>query len=370
MKVLLVSCYDIDAGPPSFYSVFDVYARLCEQFHKLGWQPLVLSDRKNVPPRYLSLKDQFITIAKIRGRRARVRTAMKFPQQILRSLNRDSAPKIVFSHTVSSLATWIQKNGIQAAIHFGGVRDDSHRVNLELRQSGIPLLFIERGWLPQAGTLYFDPAGTNYRSTIPFSARAHCSEDAVFRCRQYLSTVYTRPTSTDGPVVVALQLEQDANNRYFSPFFHSNRYFLKYLSAHLEGENVVFCPHPLEAKLEKRSSQQKYGDLERPGFKLVPKGINTIDLVPAASLVIGINSTILIEALACGKKVVAYGNGVFSGNGAVLEADVNTSREEILGYVPDSDAVDRFLSRLLAVQFPMNDISKLVSKIERMVCPR
>lgn len=364
MKILLISCYDIDADPPSFYSVFQEYLRLFRQFKEIGWDPYILSDRKNVPMAHLSFRDQLHVLTEIRGKRSRVRIAVQIARHTVRNHGRAIEPSLVFTDSIGSLSDYIHSSGFQAAIHFGGVRDDSHVVNLELARARIPHLFIERGWLPQTGNLYFDPVGTNYRSTLPYSAGRACSSDAVRETRTYLSSIYTSQTSTDGPIVVVLQLENDANNRYFSPFFRSNRYFLKFLSALLAEEDVIFCPHPLEPRLERRPSESKYGDLERPGFRLAPQGGMTIDLIPRARSVIGVNSTVLIEALAYGKPVVAYGKGVFTGNDSVLEADLKTTRGDILSYTPDPHAVDHFLTKLLEVQFPIDDISKLVRKLK------
>ena len=74
----------------------------------------------------------------------------------------------------------------------------------------------------------------------------------------------------------------------------------------------------------------------------------------AAGAVVGINSTVLLEALTFNKPVLAFGDGIASDNGVVLEVRGDVKRfREILDYKPDLSAIRRFLHLLFQRQIPI-----------------
>jgi len=368
MKILLISCYQVDSLPGSFYSIFNEYVHMYKLFQKYNYDPYILTDRKNVPIHYLSLKERLTVILDIlkdnaNGKIIRIRSCIK----IIRSLLQKNIKikKVIYTHKIKSLSNFIKEMNFNSAIIFGGARDDSYIINHKLSKLKIPIIYIERGWLPQKNNLYFDLKGTNFHSSIVQSTFcSNVSKKEINNTNKYLSEIYPKNNESESDIIiVVLQMESDTTTQYFSPFFRSNRNFLKFLSILLKGEKVIFCPHPLEGKI----SRKKYKDIEQTYFSICPENTKTISLIPNAKVVIGINSTVLIEALAYKKNVIAYGKGIFTGNNVMMEADLNTTKNEILSYRCNQQNIDLFLTQLLRVQFNRKDISKLMYAINNLI---
>lgn len=164
-------------------------------------------------------------------------------------------------------------------------------------------IYMECGWFPQKGTIYFDSEGVNAASSIAMQPMPPLNPDE----RQQLDIWqqnYAKVNSTEvisKRIFVPLQVETDTNITLYSPF-KSMQEFVNYLSSWVPQEySVVLRPHPLAAPSAQPTTP-------RPGF-LLESHVPVEQLIDTAELVVGINSTVLLQALARKKPVICFGNG-------------------------------------------------------------
>ena len=208
------------------------------------------------------------------------------------------------------------------------------------------LIFFEVGWLPQQATLTFDRQGVNSRSSLvglrpgPLqpgqreAIRAARARFRLARCGPQPPTI--RPRSVFAP----LQIETDTSFKLGSPFL-SNADFVRFLADWLPEDCAVVAKlHPKD-----RIIAPPLGP-PRENFQILKGGALDRMLLPAAH-VVGINSTVLIEAAMLGKHVVALGAGLFSGTGLIHEADPEDQVEAALAAEIDEEAREAFLFELV-----------------------
>ena len=244
------------------------------------------------------------------------------------------------------------------------------------RKRGIPCFFLERGLLP--GTLVVDTEGVNYASSIAgekwdkLAVPCPSGEEAAL-ARQYCQTL-----GQEGKTVVAtgkeltpdelrealqiepdhkvilfpLQIEWDSNILKYSPHYKSMTAIIADLQKALHGrEDVVLVikPHP--------EDKERYSELRA---LLGPRSRMSVDLalhslLRVADVVVTINSTVGLEALAQRKPVVTLGKAIYGEKGFTLDLSAPGELKHILGRALQ-DAQDRrfneqeffrFLIRLL-----------------------
>lgn len=216
--------------------------------------------------------------------------------------------------------------------------------------------FAEQGWFPQKGHFYIDRSGPNGYSSLRGKAisRKLTEADRMAVARR-IEDFHAGVQSSDGDFIfVPLQVEVDSNISRFSnipPCDHRVRWFVQQVCEAFPDHKIVFRMHPLErrmdAKFQKVIAQYGHAELNNDG--------TAGEWCAEAKAVVGINSTVLLEALTYGKPVLQFGEGIASGNGVVLEARGDVSRlRDILTYRPDAAAIERFLHMLFAEQIPIN----------------
>lgn len=178
-------------------------------------------------------------------------------------------------------------------------------------EKGIPVIYGELGWFPQSETVYFDAEGTNYRSSIRKLDLDNVEVDGRLDAwaQEYLRSRMKGEVSEEGYLLVVLQDEQDLNIMHASPYKKMNE-FVNDISHKFENEKIVVRKHPrfLNADL-----------MCYPNVKYEDKG-NVYDWMKNAKGIIGINSTVLLEALLLEKPVYAVGAGLASGLGVFHES--------------------------------------------------
>lgn len=148
----------------------------------------------------------------------------------------------------------------------------------------IPIVFSELGWFPQKHNIHFDPDGTNGSSSI---SKASLEELAG----QPIAT-----SSTSGKpfkhntVLLALQLENDTNSIVFSHYFRSNKELIEHVLQNVPSHfKVLVKAHPLD------HNGHRYEQFLDQRSQMVSDDITL--LLPRVDAVVGINSTVLLEAL-------------------------------------------------------------------------
>lgn len=161
---------------------------------------------------------------------------------------------------------------------------------------------IEMGWLPQAGNMYClpDAAGVSPLRDVPFESGVLTAADraAVATLKEKYSTHWGRPKGLpDKFIFVPMQLEHDTVIKHMSPDFKIMNKFLAYL--------LNLSPLPLVVK-----NHPKERDKERPRGVIMVEEFPASIYVKHADAVVGINSTVLTEAIVQHKRIVHYGDNV------------------------------------------------------------
>lgn len=208
-------------------------------------------------------------------------------------------------------------------------------------------LYMEHGWLPQREFNYIDPKGTGARSSLLTSwERYKGKPERVFATMLELKGVY-KPSRLEmelprNYILVPLQLERDTSVVYDSPYFKSMASLVGFVQRHFPDYPIVVKLHPMDDTL-----------YDFRNVTVVPKNVSINDLVPGAELVVGINSTSLIEALVHGKRVGTLGLNVASGKGVFYEGErMWKNPRGILSWESEPSVRWQVLDALYHAQYP------------------
>ncbi len=211
---------------------------------------------------------------------------------------------------------------------------------LRERMPGCRVVYAEVAWFPQREYVYLDSAGINADSSIAALTPAELAgmeldpaalAGFVERYRE------GRRVEKGEFVFCPLQVPSDMNIARFSPWTDMTA-FIRHVAAALPGERLLFKCHPLdpgkEGYLRLREEHGNISVLEDADLK---------QLLAECSCVVGINSTVLLEALLFDKPVTYLGAGVGSNKGGVFNYDISSAAR----FVPDKGLRDRFLYDLI-----------------------
>ncbi len=194
---------------------------------------------------------------------------------------------------------------------------DAHAITRRFaNQRGIPIRYAELGWFPQSTTMHFDLEGTNARSAIRKLDLSRIRVDPRldewlddWRRRQ-LGDARQPPGAPAGYIFVPLQDERDTNITLASPYPTMNA-FVTALAERFPRERFIVRPHPHFADVE---------IAPRPNVHVTTEGTLHAWL-RNADAVVGINSTVLLEALAWDKPTHSVGAGLATGLDVMREFD-------------------------------------------------
>jgi hypothetical protein len=197
-------------------------------------------------------------------------------------------------------------------------------VKAECHKRAIPVLHSEMAWFPQAETLYFDWEGVNGSSSIRRASPPRLSSSRRRELQSFLERYHAlmggnapAQSGSQDFLLVPLQVENDSAVLKYSPV-KSMAEFVAQVHQVFPDADVVVRPHPKATT---------------PLFPLPPRyvysdpAVGLHQLLSQAKGVVALNSTVVLEALTYFKPVVTFGEGVFSGHGAVVEAARSTPRE-------------------------------------------
>jgi capsular polysaccharide export protein len=222
---------------------------------------------------------------------------------------------------------------------------------------GLSRVFFENGLLPDTTTL--DGRGVNFANSVPrdpafFAARnaAGClPKDLVPRTARRPE----RFAAKAGPlparyVFIPFQIDHDTQITHFSPWIRDMEHLFTVVTAvfadEFAGFDLVFKEHPSAAK----DYPAIYRAIEdHPNLHLLNQ-VATRTLIENAAAVLVVNSTVGLEALLFGKKVMVLGQAFYAlegiARGAGSHDELAALVRRIDGWQVDRGLIDRFLAYL------------------------
>lgn len=258
---------------------------------------------------------------------------------------------------------YFRKHQPRAVGVWGGMRFPETLIIRAAAVHGIPVLRFELGMLPH--TRVIDAKGVNYENSVP-------RDPAFYRSLPPSppiapATLLRRPRNPDkGGTAEVVELPQrylfvpfqvalDTQILAFSPWIPDMRVLFEVV---VEARDELVRRHPEYSDLhlvfkEHPTCPSRYQDLHdsaRQRNVVFANDNSTQQLIEGAEAVLTINSTVGIEGLLFGKKVVVLGQAFYDIEGITRHA---RSREELLAVLeglaswqPDKDLTLRFLNYL------------------------
>lgn len=163
------------------------------------------------------------------------------------------------------------------------------------RRRGIPLVFIEQGMLPQRETFFVDPGGFCGESVLNGDLAWVEAKDVAALQLKREQLALKHPRRDEGFVLVPLQIENDSQVLYHSPY-NTMHELVQHVEAMYPAQRIVVRPHPGGDRSRKFARAESILEGE------------FLDWASRASVVVGITSTCLYEAAILGVPVVALGD--------------------------------------------------------------
>ena len=190
-------------------------------------------------------------------------------------------------------------------------------------KSNIPIIYVEMGWFPQEKTVYFDLRGVNASSEVRGIKLNRVSLYQKKKLHMFLQRYHQEMNLCGNKlpsdfIFVPLQVETDSNILKNSSIKRMKD-LVKRVATIFKDEIIIVRPHPKHPDVK----------LGRMANIRIDTRSGLHNLVKKARVVIGINSTVLLEALTYFKPVVALGKGLFSNHNVLIEGQ-DLTIEEIL----------------------------------------
>ena len=216
-------------------------------------------------------------------------------------------------------------------IFIWGGRNKEDVENINWINKNLPdtkLIFCENGWFPQKDYLYFDTMGTNAASSLNIEDNDNFTfnikdfnkvRKGIIRKDLGLSIFHSIPDfhiqkpGKKLKILVPLQDEKDSNIQISSPF-KKMRQFIEFLSNNYPQYHFNVRPHPTILKYD-------LPDLNNVSYQ--SRSVALFDAIYDSNLIIGINSTLLLQAALHNRSVISIGDGLASYGGVTYKLDVN-----------------------------------------------
>lgn len=198
------------------------------------------------------------------------------------------------------------------------------RMLVALLPASTKCYFFENGLLPNTTTV--DPKGVNFHNSLPRTPdfyRKYAESETVDELAKFVLVprkakrqVGERVVLPEQFIFFPFQVDSDTQIRFFSPWIRDMREFfaLGEAIAQASGLPVVFKEHP--------SSRQHFPDLHaRANDRLIfANGNSTEELIEKSSFVVTVNSTVGLESLLLGKRLMTVGQACYNIEGLVAHA--------------------------------------------------
>ena len=215
-------------------------------------------------------------------------------------------------------------------------------------------LFMENALIRQNSGVWIDSNGLFAASAIRSDRLLQSSpiEDLDARlaelAERYFGWSLYGGGNPDGPILLALQRENDAPCKYHFPAADNGRMAtaIRLTALHAPDRQVLVRPHP-KGMAVWRKHERHFRSLFREGWS-VDLRPHIYETLQHCSALVTVNSTLATEALLLGVPVAVLGYSAFTGSGAVLECTENPgAMSGILEWWPDNAAVKSYLNRVL-----------------------
>ena len=163
------------------------------------------------------------------------------------------------------------------------------------------MLYIERGWLPQKDYCYIADDLASHSSFIMDRPEGPIPLVNVDKLRALYKPRYTDSALPERFIFVPAQLDEDTSITISSPIFKNCDSFLGALRHYIPNTPVIVKNHPL---FQDKSRSDK--------ITLYSGPLSSMDLAAQSTVVAGLTSTVLTEALIYEKPVASFGQNVGS----------------------------------------------------------
>ncbi len=207
------------------------------------------------------------------------------------------------------------------------------------------VLHAEVAWFPQSEFLYLDLKGVNAFSSIPAEDLPPLLPHQKVQLSAWQDRYRVHRFGDNPPPVVPrrifvpMQVDTDTSISRSSSF-KSMKEFIRFLEDWIPQDYEVLL------KLHPKATYNYVPSSNRPNFRIIVSG-SIDEMIATAEAVVGINSTVLIESAALGKRVISFGDSLFSGTGAILQAARESDARAILSKSVSVEALESFLYYLV-----------------------
>lgn len=220
---------------------------------------------------------------------------------------------------------------------------------------GAKMVYSEQGWFPQAKTLYFDLSGCNGKcgtknrryaplsvaETANFVKQRKSYIEGIGEAARFATDIFQiEAPDRAKPVFVPLQDERDLNIVQDSPFKTMDE-FVGFLARTYPSNRYIVRPHPKYPK--PALSQYENVHLDNPKKPM-------FESLAACGMVVGINSTTLLESALLGFTVVSFGESLATGTGLFIDARPDVHPADLTKVRVDSNAAASVLHHLLCLK--------------------
>jgi capsular polysaccharide export protein len=225
-------------------------------------------------------------------------------------------------------------------------------------------LVLENGFFP--GTSQADTAGVNYDSTLPRDPAFYAWVSRLIAGERPHELV-SRPSKQkvvgliEPPpryIFVPMQVPSDMQILKHSPWILDMKHFYEViyrLAERMPECSFVIKEHP-SFPLSVQPHVQRHARIHFANHN------ETKALIEGADAVLTVNSTVGLEGLVLGKKVVTLGNAPYNVDGMVLqarnEADLHAAMASLANWSPDMDLIDAFIRYVHNVFLVAGDVRK------------
>jgi len=233
------------------------------------------------------------------------------------------------------------------ALIWNGVHGRREMIVAELRQRGVPVLIMERGFFDRMNHTQIDHAGFNHTASWVVGLCGPAPVEGVRRFRRLFDTIGpATPTSPrrDGYILVLGQVSGDAQ-LLDSEIRHAEDFVDAIRHAVGSDAEIRFRPHPLDDW--RSGAGDLEGDLE--------------DSIAAARFAVTINSNSANDALLKGLPVLCLGPSPAGIAGVAIQTSLASLRRNIeimlAGWAPDPRRTLSYLHWLSARQWTTDELT-------------
>ncbi|XQW85872.1 hypothetical protein ACOYR1_03780 [Thalassotalea piscium] len=190
------------------------------------------------------------------------------------------------------------------------------------KQNQLKKNFIEVAWFDQNNSVYIDPNGVNGASLLAKTPPPELTEKEISHVKAFIEG-YTKghPLKVKGKreklkILIPLQVDTDSNIIKHSPF-KDMKEFICFLEDWIPKDNVevTLRAHPKAVYDYEIKSNRTDFIVNRAGC--------IKNKIAESDLIIGINSTVLLQSLPFYKHVIAFGDGVYNASSPIVKMDFN-----------------------------------------------